>query len=124
MTAHTVSIAPKAMSLHQAALFFEALDYTGRQEFYKDLLDDEKDALYMQITDRLIGRVPVATKAQIDRDANEWRHQPRTEAQATAENDCMWRAAAWYIVMGHASNALMANLKHMQPHFDALGATE
>ena len=41
-----VSIKPQAMQIKQAVRLFDALNATGRQEFYKTLSDDEKDALY------------------------------------------------------------------------------
>ena len=41
-----VSITPQAMQIKQSIRLFDALDATGRQEFYKSLSDDDKDALY------------------------------------------------------------------------------
>ena len=61
-----VSIKPQALTIKQAVRLFDALDYTGRQEFYKSLSDDEKDALYEQVTDNLIASVHLTTKNRID----------------------------------------------------------
>ena len=57
-----VSIKPQAMPLGQAVRLFEGLNATGRQEFYKTLSDDDKDALYTQVTDNLIASVHFTTK--------------------------------------------------------------
>ena len=57
-----VSIKPQAMQIKQAVRLFDALDSTGRQEFYKTLSDDDKDALYTQVTDNLIASVHLTTK--------------------------------------------------------------
>ena len=37
-----VSIKPQALTIKQAVCLFDALDYTGRQEFYKTLSDDDR----------------------------------------------------------------------------------
>ena len=123
-----LSITPQAMSVGQAVCLFESLDYTGRQEFYKSLSDDEKDALYEQATDNLIARVHLTTKNRIDAKVNRDRNKRcgyiLPDECHTAENDCLWRSAAWYCILGHVSKSLLHNLSHMRDHFDALQATQ
>ena len=119
-----VSIKPQALTIKQAVCLFDALDYTGRQEFYKSLSDDEKDALYTQATDNLIARVPLTTKNWIDAKMNTDRNTGRGYIVPyechRAENECLWRSVAWYFAMGHVSKSLLNNLAHMREHFDAL----
>ena len=119
-----VSIKPQAMPLGQAVRLFDALDSTGRQEFYKTLSDDEKDALYTQVTDNLIASVHLTTKNRIDGKTNKDRNQRRgsivPDECHNAENECLWRSVAWYFAMGHVSKSLLNNLAHMRDHFDAL----
>lgn len=119
-----VSIKPKAMSIAEATRLYESLDYTGRQEFYKSLSCDEKDALYEQVTDNLIAHIHVTTKNRVDEKMNTDRNKRRGSIMPdechAAENDCLWRSAAWYVSMGHVSASLLCNLSHMRGHFDAL----
>ena len=119
-----VSIKPQAMPLGQAVRLFEGLNATGRQEFYKTLSDDEKDALYEQVTDNLIASVHLTTKTRIDGKTNKERNQRRgsivPDECHNAENECLWRSVAWYFAMGHVSKSLLNNLAHMRDHFDAL----
>ena len=119
-----VSIKPQAMQIKQAVRLFDALDSTGRQEFYKTLSDDDKDALYTQVTDNRIGSVHLTTKNRIDAKTNKDRNQRRgyivPDECHNAENDCLWRSVAWYFAMGHVSKSLLNNLSHMRQHFDAL----
>ena len=119
-----VSIKPQAMQIKQAVRLFDALDSTGRQEFYKTLSDDDKDALYTQVTDNRIGSVHLTTKNRIDGKTNKDRNQRRgsivPDECHIAENDCLWRSVAWYFAMGHVSKSLLNNLSHMRQHFDAL----
>ena len=61
-----VSITPKPMSVQQAVRIFDALNPVGRETFYESLSDDEKDALYEQVTDTLIHSVHLTTKNRID----------------------------------------------------------
>ena len=72
-----VSIKPQALTIKQAVRLFDALDYTGRQEFYKSLSDDEEDALYTQVTDNLIASVHLTTKNWIDGKTNKDRNVRR-----------------------------------------------
>ena len=72
-----VSIKPQALTIKQSVRLFDALDYTGRQEFYKSLSDDEKDALYEQVTDNLIASVHLTTKNRIDAKMNKDRNDKR-----------------------------------------------
>ena len=119
-----VSIKPQAVPLGQAVRLFEGLNATGRQEFYKTLSDDDKDALYTQVTDNLIASVHLTTKNRIDGKTNKDRNQRRGSIVAdechNAENECLWRSVAWYFAMGHVSKSLLNNLAHMRDHFDAL----
>ena len=119
-----VSIKPQAMPLGQAVRLFEGLNATGRQEFYKTLSDDDKDALYTQVTDNLIASVHLTTKNRIDGKTNKDRNQRRgsivPDECHNAENECLWRSVAWYFAMGHVSKSLLNNLAHMRDHFDAL----
>ena len=119
-----VSIKPQALTIKQAVCLFDALDYTGRQEFYKTLSDDDRDALYTQATDNLIARVHLTMKNRIDGNTNKDRNVRRgyivpDECHIT-ENECLWRSVAWYFAMGHVSKTLLNNLSHMREHFDAL----
>lgn len=122
-TREKVSITPEAMPITQAVRLFASLTPTGRQEFYKSLTDDEKEALYTQVTDNEIARVPLTTKNRIDARTNKARSQGRgyllPDECHIAENECLWRSAAWYVLLGHVSKALLANLSHMRAHFDA-----
>ena len=119
-----VSIKPQAVPLGQAVRLFEGLNATGRQEFYKTLSDDDKDALYTQVTDNLIASVHLTTKNRIDGKTNKDRNQRRgsivPDECHNAENECLWRSVAWYFAMGHVSKSLLNNLAHMRDHFDAL----
>ena len=119
-----VSIKPESMTIAQATRLFEALDSTGRQEFYKSLSDDDKDALYTQATDNLIASVHLTTKNRVDAKTNTERNGRRgyivPDECHRAENDCLWRSGAWYFIMGHVSKSLLENLSHMRGHFDAL----
>ena len=120
-----VSIKPQAMSLSQAVHLFESLNPTGRQEFYRSLDDDERDALYMQATDNLIASVHLTTKNRIDAETNKARNERRghivPDKCHIAENDCLWRSAAWRMLLGQVCESWLNQLSHMQPHFDALG---
>ena len=119
-----VSIKPEAMSIAEATRLYESLDYTGRREFYQSLSSDEKDALYEQVTDNLIARIDLTTKnrvdAKMDTDRNKQRGYLIPDECHAAENDCLWRSAAWYVSMGKVSASLEENLSHMRGHFDAL----
>ena len=119
-----LSIKPEPLQLQQAVRLFDGLNTTGRQEFYKTLSDDEKDALYTQVTDTLINSVHLTTKNRIDAQFNTGRNKRRgsivPDECHTAENDCLWRSAAWYVLMGKVSESLRLNLSHMCEHFDAL----
>ena len=119
-----VSIKPQALTIQQAVRLFDALDYTGRQEFYKTLSDDDRDALYEQVTDNLIASVHLTTKNRIDGNTNKDRNVRRgyivPDACHSAENECLWRSGAWYVIMGHVSKSLLNNLSHVREHFDAL----
>ena len=123
-----VSIKPQAMQIKQAVRLFDALNATGRQEFYKTLSDDDKDALYTQVTDNLIASVHLTTKNRIDGKTNKDRNQRRgyivPDECHNAENECLWRSVAWYFAMGHVSKSLLNNLAHMREHFDALQETQ
>ena len=123
-----VSIKPQAMSLEQAVRLFDALNATGRQEFYKTLSDDEKDALYTQVTDNLIASVHLTTKNRVDAKTNKDRNRRcgyiLPDECHSAENECLWRSVAWYFAMGHVSKSLLNNLSHMRQHFDALQETQ
>ena len=123
-----VSIKPQAMQIKQAVRLFDALDSTGRQEFYKTLSDDEKGALYTQVTDNLIASVHLTTKNRIDAKTNKERNQRRgyivPDECHSAENECLWRSVAWYFAMGHVSKSLLNNISHMREHFDALQEAE
>ena len=109
--------------IKQSVRIFERLDYTGRQEFYK-LLSDDRDALYTQVTDNLIGSVHLTTKNRVDaktnKARNKWCGYIMPDECHKAENECLWRSAAWYFLMGHVSKSLLKSLSHMQEHFDAL----
>ena len=123
-----VSIKPQAMQIKQAVRLFDALNATGRQEFYKTLSDDDRDAVYTQVTDNLIQRVHLTTKNRIDGKTNKERNQRRgyivPDECHSAENECLWRSVAWYFAMGHVSKSLLNNLAHMRDHFDALQETQ
>lgn len=120
-----VSIQPRAMTLSQAVHLFESLNPTGREAFYRSLDDDERDALYMQATDNLIASVHLTTKNRIDAKTNKARNKLRgyvlPDEVHHAENDCLWRSAAWRILLGQLCESWLAQLPHIQPHFDALG---
>lgn len=124
-THEKVSITPKAMPLTQAVRLFESLTPTGRQAFYKSLTDDERDALYTEVTNNQIARVPLTTKNRIDARTNKARQQRRgyllPDECHIAENECLWRSAAWYHLLGHVNETLRTNLSHMREHFDAFG---
>lgn len=119
-----VCITPQPMSVEQAARLFEALEDTGREKFYRSLSDDDRDTLYEQVTQNLIARVPLTTKNQIDTKLNKARNAQRgsvvVDESHRAENDCLWRSAAWYILLGQVSESLRKNLPHMRAHFDTL----
>lgn len=119
-----VSITPQPMSVEQAVHLFEALDATGREKFYQSLSDDDRDALYGEVTENLIARVHLTTKNRIDMNRNKARNRQRgaivPDECHRAENDCLWRSAAWYILLGQVSASLLNNLSHMHPHFEAL----
>ena len=123
-----VSIKPEAVSVEQATRLFDALDSTGRQEFYKSLSDDEKDALYDETTNNLIASIHLTTKNRVDAKTNTERNTRRgyivPDECHRAENDCLWRSGAWYFIMGHVSKSLLNNLAHMRQHFDALQETQ
>ena len=123
-----VSIKPKPMSLQQAVRIFDALNPVGREVFYETLSDDEKDALYEQTTDALIGRVHLTTKNRIDAKVNTARNRHRgylvPDECHTAENNCLWKSASWYVIMGKVSESLKSNLTHMCEHFGALQEAE
>ncbi len=123
-----VSIKPQAMQIKQSIRLFDALDATGRQEFYKSLSDDDKDAVYTQVTDSLIASVHLTTKNRIDGKTNKDRNVRRgyivPDECHSAENECLWRSVAWYFAMGHVSKSLLNNLSHMRQHFDALQETQ
>ena len=76
-TLQKVSIKPQPMSVKQAVRLFEGLNHSGRREFYKLLSDDEKDALYTQVTDDLMGRVNLTTKNRVDAKTNKERNKRR-----------------------------------------------
>ena len=123
-----VSIKPQALTIKQAVRLFDALNSTGRQEFYKTLSDDDRDALYTQVTDNLIASVHLTMKNRIDGNTNKDRNQRRGYIVPNechrAENECLWRSVAWYFAMGHVSKSLLNNLAHMREHFDALQETQ
>ena len=123
-----VSIKPQAMQIKQSIRLFDALDATGRQEFYKSLSDDDKDAVYTQVTDSLIASVHLTTKNRIDGKTNKDRNVRCgyivPDECHRAENECLWRSVAWYFAMGHVSKSLLNNLSHMRQHFDALQETQ
>ena len=112
------------MQIQRSVDIFQGLSYTGRKEFYKSLSDDDKDALYEQVTGNLIDRVPLTTKNRVDAKFNKDRNKRRgsivPDECHNAENDCLWRSAAWYFINGDVSKTLWRNLSHMQGHFDAL----
>ena len=116
-----VSIAPQAMTLSQAVHLFESLNPMGRLQFYRSLEDDERDALYYEATDNLIGRVHLTTKNRIDEQTNKARNTRSgyilPDEVHTAQNDCLWRSAAWRILLG----VIGEPAPHLQPHVDALG---
>lgn len=117
-------IKPEEMTLSQAVRLFESLNPKGRQEFYKMLDDDERDALYMQATENLIARVHLTTKNRVDEKTNKARNKQRgyilPDECHNAENDCLWCCMAWRILLGQVCESWLAQLPHMQPHFDAL----
>ena len=119
-----VSIKPQPMSFEHAERLFEALDATGREKFYRSLSDDDRDALYERVTHDLIARVPLTTKNRMDARLNKERNTRRGYIVPNeihrAENECLWRSAAWYILLGQVSASLRKNLSHMQAHFDIL----
>ncbi len=120
-----LSIKPEAMTLSQAVRLFESLDTTGRQEFYRMLDDDERDALYYAATDNLIKSVHLTTKnrvdAKMDTDRNKRRGYILPDTVHRAENDCMWRSSAWKILLGQVCESWLDQLPHLHPHFEALG---
>ena len=119
-----VSIKPKPMQLQQAVRIFDALNPVGRECFYESLSDDDRDALYEQVTDTLINSVHLTTKNRIDAKMNTVRNGLRgyivPDECHRAENNCTWKSAAWYVLMGKVSESLRLNLSHMCEHFDAL----
>ena len=119
-----VSITPQPMSVEHAVRLFEALDVTGREKFYRSLSDDDKDALYEQVTQHLIARVDLTTKNRIDAKMNKARNTRRgyiiVDESHRAENDCLWRSAARYILLGNVCESLLKNLSDMRAHFDTL----
>lgn len=119
-----VSIKPEAMTLSQAVHLFESLNTTGRQEFYRSLEDDERDALYYAATDNLIASVHLTTKNRIDAKADTARNTRRgyilPDTVHRAENDCLWRSSAWRILLGQVCESWLAQLPHLHPHFEAL----
>ncbi|MXV82897.1 hypothetical protein F4Z98_05930 [Candidatus Poribacteria bacterium] len=123
-----VSINPQPMSVEHAARLFEALDDTGREKFYRSLSDNDRDALYERVTQALIARVPLTTKNRIDAQRNKERNAQRgyilPDECHRAENDCLWRSAAWYVLLGQVSASLRSNLPHMRAHFDTLQEAE
>lgn len=112
------------MQIKENVRIFEGLNATGRKEFYKTLSDDEKDTLYEQVTNNLIGCVHLTTKNGVDAKTNKDRNKRcgyiLPDECHIAENGCLWRSAAWYFIMGHVSESLWKNLSHMRGHFDAL----
>ena len=116
-----VSIAPQAMTLSQAVHLFESLNPMGRLQFYRLLEDDEKDALYYEATDNLIARVHLTTKNRIDEQTNKARNTQSgyilPDEIHTAQNDCLWRSAAWRILLGVIGDVA----PHLQPHVGELG---
>ena len=108
-----VSITPQAMTLSQAVHLFESLNPTGRHEFYALLTDDERDALYTQATDNLIARVHLTTKNRIDAQTNKARQKQRgyivPDECHHAENECLWRSAAWRVLFGQVCESLKAH---------------
>ena len=112
------------MPVEHASRLFDALDSTGREKFYRSLSDDDRDALYEQVTHDLIARVPLTTKNRMDAKLNKERNTRRgyivPNEVHRAENECLWRSAAWYILLGQVSESLRKNLSHMQAHFDIL----
>lgn len=110
--------------VEHAARLFEALNGTGREKFYRSLSDDDRDALYEQATHNLIARVPLTTKNRIDAKLNRERNTRRgyivPNESHRAENECLWRSAAWYTLLGQVSESLRKNLSHMRAHFDTL----
>ena len=118
-----LTIKPKPMSVQQAVRIFDALNYTGKKVFYKTLSDDEKDALYIETTDDLIAKVHLTTKNRIDAKTNRTRNGRCgyivPDECHRAENECLWRSAAWYILMGRDIE-VFDSLPHMHPHFQAL----
>ena len=114
----------QATQITRAVEIFQGLSYTGRKKFYKLLADDDKDALYKQVTDNLIARVHLTTKNRIDAKFNKDRNKRRgyivPDECHRAENECLWKSAAWYIINGEVSKELWDNLSHMRGHFDAL----
>lgn len=117
-------IKPEEMTLPQAVHLFESLNPKGRQDFYQMLDDDERDALYMGATDNLIARVHLTTKNRIDEKTNKARNERRgcilPDKCHIAENDCLWRSAAWRILLDQVCESWLAQLPHLHPHFDAL----
>ena len=115
-----VSIQPQAMTRSHAVHLFESLNPMGRLQFYNSLDDDERDALYMQATDNLMKRVHLTTKNRVDAKTNKARNVRRgyilPDTCHTAENDCLWRSAAWRVLLG-----VIGDPAHLQPHVDALG---
>ena len=116
------------MQLKENVSIFQGLNATGRKEFYKSLSDDEKDALYEHVTDNLIASVHLTTKNRVDVKTNKDRNKRCgyiiPDECHIAENNCLWRSAAWYFINGDVSRHLWRNLSHMQGHFDALREVE
>ena len=114
----------QATQITQAVQIFQGLSYTGRKEFYKLLADDDQDALYNQVTDNLIDCVHLTTKNRIDAKFNKDRNKRRgyivPDECHRAENECLWKSAAWYFINGEVSKSLWKNLSDLRGHFDAL----
>ena len=127
-TMQKVSIKPQPMSVKQAVRLFERLNHSGRREFYKSLSDDEKDALYTQVTDDLIASVDLKTKNRVDAKTNKERSKRYgyilPDECHMAENNCLWRSVAWYVIMGEYSKLLSKNLSHVREHFQGILETQ
>ena len=102
---------------------FEPLDFPERRAFYRSLTDDDRDAFYQYLTDALIGRVHLTEKNRIDAKTNRERGELRgyivPDECHRAENDCLWRSGAWYVIMGRDAK-VFDSLPHMHSHFEAL----
>ena len=102
---------------------FVKLDFPAKRAFYNALTDDERDAFYTYLTDSLIGRVHLTEKNRVDGALDVKRNNARgyivPDECHRAENDCMWRSAAWFILMGRDAE-VYDSLSHMRGHFEAL----